>query len=208
MESPGFRFTPEPVASEKVQGWDPFRNHCLDGSRSRIHTCMQDNPNPPAVPEIAALQQHIDYLDELLGEVLDRLDALEQDLFNEDGELSVDRVVCRDLRVGDGSCRFPIGMGQAAGESFLAIPGGTGGAMVLIGAEADGKSLVLGTDPQGAVRWAVGFDPASGCVLPKEDLRLLGEEGPWAELRAEVRNGIARGLEVHGLGCGMPGLTG
>ena len=204
----GFRFTPDPVASQKVQGWDPFPSDCGDGSRRRIHTCMQDNSNPPAVPEIAALQQHIDYLDELLGEVLDRLDALEQDLFNEDGELSVDRVVCRDLRVGDGSCRFPIGMGQAAGESFLAIPGGTGGAMVLIGAEADGKSLVLGTDPQGAVRWAVGFDPASGCVLPKEDLRLLGEEGPWAELRAEVRNGIARGLEVDGLGCGMPGLTG
>jgi hypothetical protein len=208
MESPGFHFTPDPVASEKVHGWDPVWNHCLDGSGLRIHTCMNNHPKPPTVPEIAALQQHMDYLDERLGELLDRLDALEQDLFNEDGELSVDRVVCRDLRVGDGSCRFPIGMGQAAGESFLAIPGGTGGAMVLVGAEADGKSLVLGTDPQGAVRWAVGFDPGSGCVLPKEDLRLLGEEGPWAELRAEVRNGIARGLELRGVGCGMPGLTG
>jgi hypothetical protein len=169
---------------------------------------MQDKPNPETVLDVAALHQRIASLEELLDEALDRLDALEQDLFNEDGELVVDRLACRSLRVGDGSCRFPIGMGQAAGESFLAIPGGTGGAMVLIGAEADGKSLVIGTDPQGAVRWALGFDPVAGCVLPKEDLRLLGEEGPWAELRSEVRQGIAHALEGHGMTAGMAGLTG
>lgn len=167
---------------------------------------MTNTPDQPIVPDNAELLRLIEDLEERLSD-LEYEHDWDPEHAPEDDELVVSRIHCNTLIVGDGSCRFPIGIQQKDGESFICMPSGMSGGMVLIGGDTAGGCMVVGTDPEGVVRWALGYDSATGCVLPKEDLRLMGEEGPLWEFRRHVQEGIAEALGAVEESGGMAGLT-
>lgn len=197
-----------PGARGKVQGWDPFWNHCPDATKVRIHTYMSNPQDQPNVPADLELLRRMEELEDRFADLEDAVYWDEDPEPAEESTLRVHTLHCQTLCVGDGSCLTPIGIQQKHGESFICLPGGTGGGMVFIGGEANGACFLMGTDPQGAPRWALGFDPATGCVFPREDLRLLGEDGPMWQIQQEMRQAVAGSMDRRALDLGMAGLTG
>ena len=146
---------------------------------------MNNNTNPQSnTVEHAALVDRVAELEELVYELMDRMDDQEDALVSGEADLEINSLRCKSIRVTDGSAAFPIGLEQIDGDSFLALPGGLSGSMLIFSAERDGAGRVMATDLEGHVRVAMAYLPSTGCVFPTADQRLLGDEGPmYDELR-------------------------
>jgi len=169
---------------------------------------MNTNPSPQTIVlDLNGLLQRLQALEDQVADQESRLDALDDELFAGEGELEVDTVRCRHVAVGDGSCSTPISLWQRGGDSYLGIPGGTGGAMIVLGAYGAGSSMLAGTDPGGHVRWAMGFDVDRGCHFPVADVRRQGDEHPEREAFNQITDSLQSVLGLGGY-TGMAGITG
>ena len=170
---------------------------------------MTNNTNPQSnTVEYAALVDRVAELEELVDELLDRMDDQEAALASGEADLEINALRCKSIRVTDGSAAFPIGLEQRDGDSFLALPGGLSGSMLIFSAERDGAGRVMATDLEGHVRVAMAYLPSTGCVFPTADQRLLGDEGPMYDELRVLPKLLCKPESFPGATNGMSELTG